>query len=257
MFLYASIKKTNMNVLFQSIIATLIVSLSSLVGILFLAFNEKKLKQILLIFLGFSAGTMIGGAFFHLIPESIEVLKTNKTSIFVLIGFSIFFLIERILHWHHCHEAPGTCNIHTLSYMNLIGDAVHNLIDGMLISAAFVANINIGISTTIAVLAHEIPQEISDFGVLIYGGFSKFKALMYNFASALVAIFGAIIGYFISSTNGFEMFLLPFTAGGFIYISCADLIPEIHKEPKLSKSLISFFLFIIGVIFMYLLKFFF
>ncbi len=246
-----------MNPLLQAIIATLIVSLASLVGILTLSLNEKILKKLLLTLLGFSAGAMIGGAFFHLIPESIEGIGIDKTSIFIMVGFSVFFMIERVLHWHHCHKTPGTCHTHTLSYMNLVGDSVHNLIDGMLIAAAFIANPTIGITTTIAVLAHEIPQEIGDFGVLVYGGFSKLKAILFNFGSALLAVVGVLVGFLLSNTKGFEGFLIPFAAGGFIYIACADLIPEIHKEPKLSKSLISFSIFIVGIIFMYAVKYFF
>ncbi len=242
-----------MSVLLWIISATIVVSLISLVGIITLSLKTKLLNKILLILVGFSAGALMGGAFIHLLPESIEESSLSIVFLFVLIGFSLFFLIERFLKWHHCHK--GKCNIHTLGHMNLIGDGVHNLIDGLIIAAAFIVDIPFGIITTIAIIAHEVPQEIGDFGVLIYGGFSKLKALAYNFLSALVAVIGAVIGYFLSTiTNGFTPLLIPFAAGGFIYIAASDLIPELHKEPDLKKSIYSFGFFLIGIIFMYIIK---
>jgi len=140
--------------------------------------------------------------------------------------------------------------------MNLIGDAVHNFIDGIIIAVSFLVNINMGIVSTIAIIAHEIPQEIGDFGVLIYGGFTKTKALFFNFLSALTAIVGALFGYFLStSIEEVIPFMLPFAAGGFIYIAASDLIPELHKEPDLKKAFASFCFFVIGIILMLLVKF--
>ncbi len=242
-----------MSILLWIISATIVVSLISLVGIITLSLKTRLLNKILLILVGFSAGALMGGAFIHLLPESIEESSLSMVFLFVLVGFSLFFLIERVLKWHHCHK--GKCNIHTLGHMNLIGDGVHNFIDGLIIAAAFIVDIPFGIITTIAIIAHEVPQEIGDFGVLIYGGFSKLKALAYNFLSALVAVIGALLGYFLSTiTNGFASLLIPFAAGGFIYIAASDLIPELHKEPDLKKSIYSFGFFLIGIIFMYIIK---
>jgi len=138
------------------------------------------------------------------------------------------------------------------TYMNLIGDAIHNFIDGMIIAAGFIAGEAVGIATTFAVIAHEIPQEIGDFGVLLHGGFSKTKALFYNFLSALTAVAGVFAGYYLSSSMEiFHQFLVPFAAGGFIYIGASDLIPELHKEPNVSKSMQSFAVFILGILIMY------
>jgi zinc and cadmium transporter len=202
---------------------------------------------------GFSAGALMGGAFLHLLPESLAETEAMTVGLFLLIGFSTFFIIERVLHWHHCHK--GTCEVHTLSYMNLTGDAVHNFIDGLIIAISYIADIRLGIVTTIAIIAHEIPQEIGDFGVLIYGGFSKSKALLYNFISASTAILGALIGYFLSATvTGIIPSILPFAAGGFIYIAASDLIPELHKEPDIKKSLVSFGFFVVGIILMFAVK---
>ena len=185
-----------MNALIWSVGAAIIVSLISLFGAMTLFFKESSIKKILLILVGFSAGALMGAAFLHLIPEAAEKLPITLVSLYLLVGFSCFFLIERILHWHHCHKR-GHCEVHTFRYMNLIGDGAHNFIDGCIISAGFLINVPTGIATSIAIIAHEIPQEISDFGVLIYGGFSKAKALFCNFLSAVTAIIGAFIGYFL------------------------------------------------------------
>jgi len=196
----------------------------------------------------------MGGAFIHLIPESIEKFMPAGVFINVLIGFVLFLLVEKVLHWRHCHH--GKCEIHTFAYMNLVGDMVHNLIDGLVIAAAFVTNIHLGITTTIAVALHEIPQEIGDFGVLVHGGFKKTKALFLNFLTALTAVFGGIIGYFLANYSKLTAeLLLPFAAGGFIYIAASDLIPEIRKETQLKKSILYFGVFILGILLMAGVKF--
>jgi len=241
-----------MEALINAIIASFAVSLISLVGIFTISIKHKTLDKILFILVALSAGAMLGGAFLHLIPESFEEFGAAATVINVLIGFSLFFLIERVLFWHHCHVHGGKCEVHMFTYMNLIGDAIHNFIDGMIIAAGFIAGEAVGIATTFAVIAHEIPQEIGDFGVLLHGGFSKTKALFYNFLSALTAVAGVFAGYYLSSSMEiFHQFLVPFAAGGFIYIGASDLIPELHKEPNVSKSMQSFAVFILGILIMY------
>ncbi len=245
-----------MTALLNSIIATLIVSLISFIGIFFLAISNKKLDKILLLLVGLSAGALFGGAMVHLIPEAMQESNPTLVSFFVILGFSLFFIIERLLHWHHCHQHVGHCKIHVVSYMNLIGDAVHNFIDGLLIASSFYVNVHLGIATTIAVIAHEIPQEIADFGVLVYGNFSKKKALLMNFLSGLTAVLGALVGFALfTSIDKLSLILIPIAAGGFIYVSASDLIPELHKEPKLHKSFQSFLFFIMGVALMFLTKF--
>jgi len=235
------------------ILATIVVSFLSFVGIFTLILKEQILNKILIILIGLSAGTLMGGAFLHLLPEATEDNNSLDVFIFVLIGFITFFIIEKVLHWRHCHK--GECEIHTFTYMNLIGDSIHNFIDGLIIATSFIVSIPLGITTTIAISSHEIPQEIGDFGVLIYGGFSKKKALLLNFIIALTAVLGGIIGYFIS--NLFEntaILILPFAAGGFIYISATDLIPEIKKELNMKKYMATLLVFIIGIMFMWLIK---
>ena len=233
--------------------STFLVSLISLIGIFTLAIKDNLLQKILFGFIGFSAGALIGGAFLHILPEALEKAKSTVVFYYLILGIVLFFLMEKYLHWRHCHN--GVCEIHAFTYLNLVGDGFHNFIDGMVIAASFIVSLKLGIVTTLAVILHEIPQELGDFGVLVYGGFSKQKALVYNFISALMAIFGAIIGYFISDfAKGFSNFILPLTAGGFIYIASSDLIPEIHKENNLRRSNLAFIAFLLGIILMALAK---
>lgn len=235
------------------IISTLIISLFSLVGVITLAVKESLVNKILLLLVGFSAGALAGGAFLHLLPESLERLSAGDTFLYTLIGFTLFFLLERILHWRHCHE--GHCDVHAFTFLNLYGDGLHNFIDGLVIAGSFVVSIPLGIATSLAVAFHEIPQEIGDFGVLVYGGFSKYKALAFNLLSALMAVIGGIVGYYLSGMiAGFSAALLPLTAGGFIYIAASDLIPELHKENNLLKANLAFVLFILGLLFMWSIK---
>ena len=235
------------------ILATVVVSFLSFVGIFTLSLKAKMLNKILLILVGLSAGTLMGGAFLHLLPEATEDNTGLDVFVYVLVGFIIFFIIEKVLHWRHCHK--GECEIHTFTYMNLIGDSIHNFIDGLIMAASFVVSIPLGITTTIAISSHEIPQEIGDFGVLIYGGFSKKKALLLNFLVALTAVLGGLIGYFISNLIGnATLFFLPFAAGGFIYIAATDLIPEIKKELSMKKYMATLSVFILGILFMWITK---
>lgn len=244
-----------MSTLLWIITATVINSLVSLAGVIALTCSEKTFNRILHGLVGFSAGTLLAGAFFHLIAESLEELPTMEVFYLVFTGFILFFLIEKFLHWHHCHD--GKCDVHAVSYLILIGDAIHNFIDGLIIAASFLVATPVGIITTIAVISHELPQELGDFGVLVYSGFEKKKALLYNLLSQMTSIIGGIIGFFIVGETGFAVYLLSFAAGGFIYISASDLIPELHKQEDMKKTIGAFALFLIGIGFMIALKLFF
>jgi zinc and cadmium transporter len=234
-------------------LATFIVSLISFVGVVTLSLKDKILNKILLILIGLSAGALMGGAFLHLLPEAVEKSTGLDVYLFVLVGFILFFLIEKVLHWRHCHK--GECDVHTFHYMNLVGDSIHNFIDGLIMAASFVVSIPLGITTTIAIATHEIPQEIGDFGVLLYGGFSKKRAIMLNFVVALTAVLGGIVGYFVSkSIENIVVFILPFAAGGFIYIAATDLVPEIRKELDMKKYMVTLFVFICGILIMWVTK---
>jgi len=236
-----------------SILATVLVSVISLVGILTFGMKTKVFEKFLIPIVGFAAGGLIGGAFLHLLPEALEVWKGETVFLSALVGFTVFFLMERLLHWRHCHD--GVCDIHPFTYLNLIGDGIHNLTDGMIIAASFVTDFRLGIVTTLAVIFHEVPQEMGDFGILIYGGFSKSKALLFNFLCALMAILGAVIGYILANiAENTALFLITFTAGGFIYIAASDLIPELHRQKDPKRSNIAFLTFVLGLIFMALAK---
>jgi len=228
--------------------SVLIVSLISLIGVFTLSFKIEKLKQFLIYTVSFSAGALFGDAFIHLLPEAVEVAGfTLFTSLSVLGGIVFFFLVEKVIHWRHCHMPITEGHVHPLSMMTLLGDAVHNFLDGIIIGASYLASIPVGIATTIAVVLHEIPQEIADFGVLLHGGFSKGKALFFNFLTALTAIVGAVLVLSLSGVANITAFFIPFSAGGFIYIAGADFIPELHKEVALKKSFIQFVMFLLGI----------
>lgn len=235
------------------ILMTVLDGLLALIGAVTLVFKGKTLDKALFALVAFSAGTMIGGAFLHLLPEAIEseVFSIDGTMLILIFGFSAFFLIERLLHWHHCHE--GKCDVHEYSYLLLIGDGIHNLIDGLVIAAAFLTNIELGIITSFLVMAHEVPQEIGNFAVLLHAGMKKKKALLYNFAAQLTAVIGGLLGFFFFSEQ-LQAFMLPFAAGGFVYIAASDLIPELHKDPKLSKAMATFGLFVAGVALMWVMR---
>ena len=236
------------------IIATSLISLLALIGITTLYFSDKLLKKIVLALVGLSAGVMLGGALLHLIPEAVEESDSINVFLYVVLGFVLFFLIEKLLHWRHCHK--GECPVHTFGYTNIIGDGVHNFIDGLIIAASFSVDFRLGIVTALAVALHELPQELGDFGVLVHAGFSKKKALLLNFLAAITIIVGGVTGYFVLDyIDAAKIFLLPFAAGGFLYVAAADLIPEIGKETKLRKSLQAFFIFLFGIIIMYLFRF--
>jgi len=238
------------------LVATFIISAISLIGAITLFLNDRFLKKMLLVLVALSAGALIGGAFLHLLPEALESeVSSLKIFLVVILGFVTFFILEQFIHWHHHHDCEGCEKTAPFSYLILVSDALHNFIDGLVIAASFVISFPIGITTTIAVALHEIPQEMGDFGVLIYGGMKKKRALFLNFLSALVAIIGGVIGFFLSTKIGASMiYLLPFAAGNFIYIASSDLIPEIKHGDNKKQSFIYFLVFLTGVVLMLALK---
>jgi zinc and cadmium transporter len=227
------------------LLATILVSGASMVGLCFVSLREEALKKASAALVAFASGGLIGGAFFHLIPKAYE-LRGEKTLLMVVLGILFFFILEKGLCWRHCHEA--NCNVHTFTYVNLVGDAIHNFLDGLIIAAAFLVSAKLGVVTTLVVILHEVPQEIGDFGVLVYGGFSVARALWLNLLSALAVIAGGIVGYFASlAVTSLQPFLLAFAAGSFVYIALADLIPELHKQRKPGESVAQFALMVTGL----------
>ena len=243
------------NAWLYSLASVFIVSAISLIGVITLSIKLEKLRKLLIYLVSFAAGALLGDAFIHLLPESAKVGFSASVSLYVLFGIGVSFLIEKVVHWHHFHYPLEKGHAHPFAVMNLIGDVVHNFIDGLIIAASYLVSIPVGIATTIAVILHEIPQEISDFGVLLHGGFTKARALFYNFLTALTAVLGAVVALIIGgSAEGITTFLVPFTAGSFIYIASSDLIPELHKgEFDWKSSLMQFAAIVFGVLVMYIL----
>jgi zinc and cadmium transporter len=226
-------------------ISGILMSAIALIGSVTVVLREETLKKLLLPLVALAAGTLLGGAFFHMIPASVDNLgNTVGIYVWVLVGFALFLGLEQFLHWHHCHRAPSEHR--PLTYLILIADALHNFIGGLAVAGAFLIDVRVGISAWIAAAAHEIPQELGDFGILIHGGWSKGSALLYNFFSALTFLIGGIIAYG-ASLKADVTFLLPFAAGNFIYIAAADLIPEIKHEENATLNVIHLLSFLLGI----------
>jgi zinc and cadmium transporter len=243
----------NLEVFLWIIGSGLLMSGIALIGSFAFFLFGSKLERFLLLLVAFSAGALIGGAFFHMIPASVEKTGTTLASfIWVLIGFSLFFALEQFLHWHHCRRADATCK-KPLTYLILIGDGLHNFIGGMAIAGTFLLDIRLGIASWLAAAAHEIPQELGDMGVLLFGGWSKRQALLFNFLSALTFLAGGIFVYLASFRFDLS-FLIPFAAGNFIYIGASDLIPEVNKHESLITNVKHFLAFAIGVSLMLIVK---
>jgi zinc and cadmium transporter len=235
------------------ITSSLLMSAIALVGSVTLVLQEATLQRIILPLVAFSAGSLIGGAFFHMIPAGLTTYGfSNSFFIWILTGFSIFFALEQFLHWHHCHRATMSCR-KPLTYLILIGDGLHNFIGGLAIAGTFLVDIRLGIMSWLAAAAHEVPQELGDFGVLIHGGWKKKKALMFNVLSALTFLLGGLITYVTAFTIDVS-FLIPFAAGNFLYIGAADLIPEVKEHNLLSVNVGNFLAFITGLGLMLLIK---
>ena len=251
----------------------------SLIGAFMISIREKTLDKILFILIAFGTGTILASALFDLIPESLHHLEElnaegatiteSSLFIFVIFGFVMFFIIERFIYWFHGHahekddqlvcyagidEGGGMSinrgnKIKNFALLNLIGDGLHNFLDGVIIMVAFMSGTRNGIIVTLAVLFHEFPQEIGDFGILIYGGFSKKKALFFNFLSGMVALLGGLLAFVLSDVlELFNFFFLAFSGGGFLYIASAELMPELLKQKDLKKSIIQALIFLSGLI---------
>ncbi len=253
------------------LLASLVVSLISLIGALLLVVQTKKIKKPLPYFVSFAAGAMLGVSFLDLLPEAFE--KVENVFPLVLIGIAIFYVIERFFlgyHKHHVavvhrrhshkgaeHKMHALEHVKSYAWMNLIGDGIHNFLDGIVIATSFFVSAPLGFVVSLAVVLHEIPQELGDFSVLLYGGLSPIYALGFNLLSAITAIAGALVGYFFSrGIEGFAGFLLPIAVGGFLYIALVDLLPELRKEVAFSRTVSQTVAFLIGILAIYAVGFF-
>ncbi|MEK7610542.1 MAG: ZIP family metal transporter [Patescibacteria group bacterium] len=240
------------------------VSLVSFVGVVGLALNHRRLNQIVFVLVALATGALFGDVVLHLLPEIFAGGNFNLLySLLILVGIGLFFSLEKFLHWRHVHRVencdhnhPEIASPNPLGYLNLVSDGLHNLLDGLVIGASFLSGPAVGLATTIAVILHEIPQEIGDFGILIQAGFSRRRALWFNFLSAALAIIGAVIALTAGApSEKLSLALLALAAGGFLYIAGSDLVPELHKTTNPGKSLIQLLALTLGVSLMFLLTF--
>ena len=236
-----------------ALLSVLLVSFVSLIGLATLPLKAERLKKVLLLLVSFAAGALLGDVFIHLLPELSEDGFLLSYSFIILGGIGFSFVVEKFIHWRHCHLPTTKEHTHPVAAMNLIGDGVHNFIDGVIIGASYLVSIPAGLATTLAVFLHEIPQEIGDFGVLLHAGYTRKKALLMNFLLALTSVLGAALVFFIGTLEGIVPFLIAFAAGNFIYIAGSDLIPELHKEIGLRSAFYQFIALVVGALVMVLL----
>lgn len=232
------------------------VSLTSFLGIFFFAVSEKKIRRALIYLVSISTGALFGDVFIHMIPELAENAEFFPRAMMIVLGGIIFsFVVEKFIHWRHCHELPGEdCHDdhhhhhHHVGVMALLGETVHNAVDGIVVAAAFLVSPEVGVSTTIAVLFHEIPHEIGNFAVLLHSGFTRRRALMFNALAALSSVAGAVIVLALDGVAGsLELFLLPFAAGNLLYIAGSDLIPELHRYTRPSQGVAQLLFMLAGI----------
>ncbi|MBH2007335.1 ZIP family metal transporter [Candidatus Saccharibacteria bacterium] len=241
-----------MNDWFLLIAAALFGSVISLVGGVYLLYGKWGTQKLQRIAVPFAAGALLAAAFIDLLPEAIEGNDAHLISLAVLVSFLVFFLLERTLSWFHHHHEHDHSNPaqRRNSSLIVIGDTLHNFIDGLAIGASFLVSPATGIVTTIAIAAHEIPQEIGDFGLLLSKGMRRRKVLLVNFMSALATVFAAVMVYGLGGQLPIsEPLLLAITAGFFIYIAASDIIPAIHAEPKRRAANLQAVVLLVGVIF--------
>ena len=246
-----------MNAFWTALLIGLVDTLLGFVGVLTLKLRRKTFNTLVYILVSFAAGSLIGGAFFHLIPEAVERINPLWASVILILGFLTFLLLEQWLHWHKCGKE--TCpkkHAHSYTYLMVIGDFIHNIIDGLILIGSFLANATIGVVTAIMILVHELPEELGIFAVLVHGGVEEKKSIYYSVVAQSSVLIGIILGYFfLKNSQVFVSYLLPFAAGGFIYIGASDLIPEVNREtPNRFRSTAWI---IIGLAFMLAVKLFF
>jgi zinc and cadmium transporter len=224
----------------------LLMSAIAVVGSVTLLLKEATLNRIVMPLVAFAAGSLLGGAFFHMLPAALEKAPAiTAVFLWVLIGFALFFALEQFLHWHHCHRASSDCK-KPLTYLILLGDGLHNFLGGLGVAGVFLIDIRLGITAWLAAAAHEVPQELGDFGVLIHGGWNRGRALLLNLISGLTFLLGGMVAYAASARIDVG-FLVPFAAGNFIYIGASDLVPEVNKHRDVGANVIHFGSFVAGI----------
>ncbi|MFA5126446.1 MAG: ZIP family metal transporter [Patescibacteria group bacterium] len=223
--------------LLNIIIATLFVSLLSFAG-LFIFSQKAKAQKIMEATISLAAAVLLANVFFELLPELMSMSQAQNqndafqtVSAWILVSIILFILAEKYLHWHHCHHHHDSeKNIHPMGYNVLIGDGLHNFVDGMVIASSFMLGTNIGLITTVAIALHEIPQEVGDFSLLLHAGFNRTKALIFNFISGMLAVLGGISAFFYGQSASHQLALTALATGSFLYISLSDIIPRLHQQ---------------------------
>ena len=231
-------------------IGILVVSVISLLGVFVLPSREDILRKYIFLFISLAVGALLGDAFIHLIPEALDKSSNaTATSVLIILGILLFFILEKFLHWHHHGEDAKEGHIHPIGKLVLFSDGVHNFLDGIIIAASFMVNIPVGIATTVAVILHEIPQEVGDFAILLHSGYTRKRALVLNFLSALTAFVGAAAFFVFGELSKHLVgYFLPLAAGGFIYIALTDLIPELHKTKQMKHFFYQLAAVLLGVL---------
>jgi zinc and cadmium transporter len=239
--------------LFLIVVGGVLMSALALVGGVTALLPDAAFRRLMLPLVALSAGSLLGGALFHLVPEAVA-RRGNVPSVYAWVagGFAVFFCLEQFLHWHHCH-APRSEHHHPVSQLLLIADGVHNLVEGVAVGASFVVDIRLGVVTWLVAAAHELPQELGDFGVLVHAGWSVKKALVYNFLSGLTFLVGGLLAYFVSAQIDLAA-VIAFAAGSFVYIAAVDLVPEVKRHESLRHNLLHFCCFGAGLLLLMALK---
>jgi len=236
--------------------------LSVLAAALFLVLQESVRNRLLPHLVSFATGALLGAAFLGLLPHALSSVDSDDTHIIpmtVLIGLLGFFVLEKLVLWRHCHadhcevHAPDQRNHdHSTGAMILIGDGLHNFLDGILIAAAFLTDIHLGVVTSLAVTAHEIPQEVGDFAVLLHSGFSRGRAFLYNILTSLTTVIGGVLSWFaLQQVQAVLPYVLAIAASSFIYIAVADLIPTLHRRVEATATLQQVLLIVAGILLIY------
>ena len=216
-----------MSTLAWIVISGVAISAIAMVGSVTLLLPERTLERLLVPLVALAAGSLLGGAFLHMMPSAIdEVGNRQIVWILFLAGFATFFLLEQTLHWHHCHRVVSKHQ--PMGHLILVADGLHNLIGGMSVASAFYIDHRVGAIAWLAAAAHEVPQELGDFGILIHSGWSRGSALLFNVASGSMFLVGGLVAVAISGTVN-VVFLVPFAAGNFAYIGATDLLPELTE----------------------------
>lgn len=240
----------------HTILATVVISLTGFIGFFTLSLNEKTLHRVLFVLVAYSAGTILGAALFDLLPEAVELVDEALVFPIIAGGFVFFLFLERVIYWYHGHGHEYEHGEETVTkgfaYLNLIGDFIHNFIDGMIIAAGFINGFVVGLTTAIAVLFHELPQEMGDYGILVYAGIERRRALILNFLAAVSVVVGGVFGsLFIASVEELSGWMVAFSAGAFLFLSASELIPEMLEEDDRGRSVIQLAILVLGMLTIY------